>query len=157
MGVQMNKIICFALALLVAGCTTGPGKKPGTLKWKVYSDDKPLAFTPTSWTKGGLRFELAKVESTRRYTVLKTTSWGLRFHVRVQNQGAAEENVFSKMDKAGLVLRDGTVIDRLVWSAGTVKLQPGKETKGMYFNDGSLTEGASPKSFLMDGKVVARW
>ncbi len=144
-------------AALVGGCVAGPGSKPSSLRWKEYKDVKLLAFPPASWNSGELRFDLASVELVRYYTVLGTKSHRLNFHVKVRNQGAETDDVFNRMAKGSLVLQDGSAIERLVWVADTVKLEAGKETKGMYFSDYSLKEGASPKELSMNGNVVARW
>lgn len=146
-----------AIILSLSACTTGPGNKPSTLRWKTYSDDQAIAFPPASWTKGPFQYALTKVETTRRYTVIETESRGLRFHVSIQNTGAGEADVFAGMPKASLWLSDGAKIDKLVWTAAKVKIGPGEATTGMYFNDGSLSEGVRPVKLFIDGQPVAAW
>lgn len=155
---MLLKSISLILGLtLLAGCVAGPGKKPSTMKWKEYKDDHALAVAPASWMRGSLKFELTDALHERRYTVLKTTSRRLRFNFKVTNTGAAEADVFKSMGKASLALSDGSFIERLVWTAGKVKLEPGAQTQGMYFTDASLAEGLGPKKLAIEGQTIASW
>lgn len=148
----------FALALLLlAGCAAGPGNKPGTMTFKKYKEVTPLAVPAASWNKGDLRYELTKVEMIRSYTVLKTLSYRLYFSFKVLNQGNSDGDVLGQIPKASLTLQDGTFIERLVSTASTAKLAPGKEVTGMYFSDNSLAEGARPQKLAIEGKQVASW
>ena len=153
-----TRLVVGLLALLsLSACETGPGNKPSTMHWKTYADDQPIAFPPSSWVVDGLRYELTRVESTRRYTVLKTTSRGLRFHVSITNAGGRDDKAYQRAPKASLRLSDGTYIERLVWTSSVLKLKPGELATGMYFNDGTLGENVMPTKLEINGRTVAQW
>jgi len=152
------RLVLGLLALLsLSGCVAGPGNKPSTMHWKSYAEDQPIAFPPSSWVVDGLRYELTRVESTRRYTVLKTTSRGLRFHVSITNAGGRDNKAYERTPKASLTLSDGAYIQRLVWTASVHKLKPGELATGMYFNDGTLGENVMPRKLEINGRTVAQW
>lgn len=155
---ERTRLIVGLLALLsLSACVAGPGNKPSTMHWKSYADDQPIAFPPSSWVADGLRYELTRVESTRSYTVLKTTSRGLRFHVSITNAGGRDNKAYERTPKASLKLSNGAYIERLVWMASVHKLKPGELATGMYFNDGTLGENVMPKKLEINGKTVVQW
>ncbi|MCA8923422.1 MAG: hypothetical protein KDD82_16515 [Planctomycetes bacterium] len=136
------------LALLV-GCTTGPGKKPGTMGWKVFTEETPLSFPPTAWTSGGLRFEMTEARYERRHTVLEDQSYSLRFEFKVRNVGSEAVDLnASERPQASLVLADGSQAPSMHWvyvrKNSAPLLEPGHEAGGLLF-DNSVPEGARPK------------
>lgn len=154
----MRKILMPLMAAWIfSGCTVHGSGKAALPSWKVYTDKTDLDFPPTAWNRGSLRYELTSVVYEKRYTVLKVQSYGMRFHFKVKNQGSGEADVFQSMAKGSLTFQDGTFIDRLVWVAGKVKLEPGKETDGQYFTDNTIPEGSRPKRLDMEGSRVAGW
>lgn len=82
-------MVAFAAGLLaLAGCTTGPGKEPGTLRWKPYTDVTPLEFGPALWTTGELQHEMTAARYEKHCTVVRATGYTLRFKFKVTRIGA---------------------------------------------------------------------
>lgn len=145
----------------LAGCTTGPGNKPGTLHWKTYTDATPLEFSPAAWTSGGLRHEMTSARYEKTYTAVSVSGYRLRFEFKVTNTGARSVDLNKvPRPKASLTLRDGGAAPSMIWvySSRTPNalLEPGQTAKAELFNDNSVPEGARPGQ-LRIGSQVFDW
>ena len=147
---------------LQLGCTAGPGKKPGTMTLKVYTEKTPLSCPPSVWTLGGLRFELVEARYERRYTVFEDTSHRLYFLFRIRNVSseAIDLNAFAAPETS-LVLADGSPAPLLNWSYAKPwnerMLGPGEESGGRLFNlEHDVPVGARPGTLTIAGQS-AQW
>lgn len=142
----------------LAGCTTGPGNKPGTLQWKAYKDVTPLEFGPAAWTTGGLRHEMTAAQYEKHYTAVSVSAYRLRFEFKVTNTGTRSVDLNKvPRPKASLTLRDGGLAPDMIWiySSRTPNalLEPGQTAKAELFNDNSVPEGARPGQLRVGGQV----
>lgn len=152
------RVLLVALAASLAGCTTGPGNKPGTLQWKAYKDVTPLEFDPGAWTTDGLRHEMTAAQYEKHYTAVSVSCYRLRFEFKVTNTGdrSVDLNKVAR-PKASLTLRDGGAAPGMVWiySSRTPNalLEPGQTARAELFNDNSVPEGARPGQLRVGGQV----
>ena len=149
------------VVVLAAGCKTGPGNKPGTVGWKVFTEETPLSFPPTAWTSGGLRFEMTEARYERRHTLLKDQSYSLRFEFKVRNEGSEAIDLNAcERPQASLVLADGSQAPPMLWTyvrkSRAPLLEPGQEAGGLLFNDNSVPKDARPKLLTIAGQR-AEW
>ncbi|MBK6847281.1 MAG: hypothetical protein IPG96_06960 [Proteobacteria bacterium] len=153
-------LVAFAACFLaLAGCTTGPGNKPGTLRWKQYTAVTPLEFSPVVWTTGGLRHEMTAADYEKHHTVARVTGHKLRFEFKVTNI-SAESVDLDKVPRpqASLTLKDGRPAPSMVWIYFPTKrnapLEPGQTTKAQLFDDNGVPEGARPEQLRIGDRVV---
>jgi len=151
-------LTCLTMALFLSACVAGPGNKPGTMRWKTYTEKIQLNFPPISWTSGGLRIQMTEARYERRHTVLKDLSYSLRFEFKVTNISSGDLNINeAQRPQASLTLADGSQAPNMIWTysarTNSPVLKPGDEAKGLLFNDNSVPKDARPKTLLINGQI----
>jgi hypothetical protein len=158
---RFQTVALASILVALAGCTAGPGNKPGTLQWKTYTDVTPLEFSPAVWTTGGLRHEMTSARYEKHYTAVSVSSYRLRFEFKVTNTGARSVDLNKvPRPKASLSLKDGGPAPSMIWiyssRSPNALLEPGQTARAELFNDNSVPEGARPGQLRVGG-IDVNW